>query len=190
MPVELEPHPRERLLHTASRLFYADGIQAVGVERLIKEANVTRATMYRHYPSKDDLVVAYLAGKSAEIRRGVAALAAAGSPREVLVNTMKLVTDSVCEPDFRGCNFLNAAAEYPDPAHRVRVVIAEHRAWFYAELRARAAAAGHPDPDHAAHTLVVLRDGALQSGGLDDPIQVRETVQRAVLDLVGPIERG
>ena len=181
-------HPRERLLRTASRLFYADGIHAVGVDRLITEAAVTRATFYRHFPSKDDLVVAYLDEQSAAIRRGADAATSAGSPREVLVATMDLVADAVCEPRFRGCAFLNAAAEYPAPTHPVRVAVAAHRAWFFQTLRERVAAVGHPDPDHAARVLVLLRDGALQSGDLDEPAQVRATLRRAVLDLFGPTE--
>ncbi|MEU5263256.1 TetR/AcrR family transcriptional regulator [Amycolatopsis sp. NPDC021455] len=179
----VDAHPKDRLLATASRLFYAEGIHAVGVERLVSEASVTRATFYRHYPTKDDLVAAYLAGTSRQIRAAVEAARAGKPPREALADTMAVVGDATRGADFRGCQFLNAAAEYPDPGHPVRAVIDDHREWFFAVLREQAAALGHPEPDHAARVLVLLRDGALHGGELDDPEKVRATLRRAVEDL-------
>ncbi|WP_410575358.1 TetR/AcrR family transcriptional regulator [Amycolatopsis sp. cmx-4-61] len=179
-----EPHPKDRLLATAARLFYAEGIHAVGVERLVSEAAVTRATFYRHYPTKDDLVAAYLAETSRLIRAAVAAARDGKPPREALVDTMAVVGDATQGKDFRGCQFLNAAAEYPDPRHQVRQVIDDHRRWFFDVLREQAAALGHPEPNHAARVLVLLRDGALHGGELDDPEKVRATLRRAVDDLL------
>jgi len=178
----VRPHPKDRLLTTASRLFYAEGIHAVGVERLVSEAAVTRATFYRHYPTKDDLVVAYLAETSRQIREAVDAARAGKPPREALAAALGVVGDATCGEDFRGCQFLNAAAEYPDPGHPVREVIDDHRKWFFEVLRADAAALGHPEPDHAARVLVLLRDGALHGGELDDAETVRATLRRAVED--------
>ncbi|MEV6876198.1 helix-turn-helix domain-containing protein [Amycolatopsis sp. NPDC051128] len=175
-------HPKERLLATASRLFYAEGIHAVGVERLVSEAAVTRATFYRHYPTKDDLVAAYLTATSRQIRAAVDAARAGKPPRAALADTLGVVGDATRGEDFRGCQFLNAAAEYPDPGHRVRQVIDDHRDWFFGVLREQAAALGHPDPDHAARVLVLLRDGALHGGELDDAETVRATLRRAVED--------
>ncbi|MCR6484869.1 TetR/AcrR family transcriptional regulator [Amycolatopsis sp. OK19-0408] len=177
-------HPKDRLLATASRLFYAEGIHAVGVERLVSEASVTRATFYRHYPTKDDLVAAYLRTASAQIREAVNAARAGRPPREALAAALSVVGDATCGEDFRGCQFLNAAAEYPDPEDKVRAVIEDHRKWFFEVLREDAAAAGHADPDHAARVLVLLRDGALHGGELDDAETVRETLRRAVEDLL------
>ncbi|MGW3966892.1 TetR/AcrR family transcriptional regulator [Amycolatopsis sp. NPDC005003] len=179
-----EPHPKDRLLATAARLFYAEGIHAVGVERLVSEAAVTRATFYRHYPTKDDLVAAYLAETSRQIRAAVAAARAGRPPREALAETMAVVGDATCGPDFRGCQFLNAAAEYPDPESRVRQVIDDHRQWFFDVLREEVATLGHPEPDHAARVLVLLRDGALHGGELDDADEVRTTLRRAVDDFL------
>jgi AcrR family transcriptional regulator len=177
-------HPKDRLLATASRLFYAEGIHAVGVERLVSEAAVTRATFYRHYPTKDDLVAAYLAETSRLIRAAVDAARAGKPPREALIATLGVVGDATCGEDFRGCQFLNAAAEFPDPRHPVRKVIDDHREWFFGVLREQAAALGHPDPDHAARVLVLLRDGALHGGELDDAETVRATLRQAVEDLL------
>jgi AcrR family transcriptional regulator len=178
-----EVHPKDRLLATASRLFYAEGIHAVGVERLVSEAAVTRATFYRHYPTKDDLVAAYLSTTSRQIRAAVDEVRAGKPPREALAGTLGVVGDATCAEDFRGCQFLNAAAEFPDPGHPVRKVINDHRSWFFEVLREEAAATGHPDPEHAARVLVLLRDGALHGGELDNAEAVRTTLRRAVEDL-------
>ena len=179
-----DAHPKDRLLATASRLFYAEGIHAVGVERLVSEASVTRATFYRHYPTKDDLVAAYLTETSRQIRAAVEAARAGKPPRDALADTMAVVGDATRGEDFRGCQFLNAAAEYPDPGNRVRQVIDDHRKWFFGVLREQAAALGHPEPNHAARVLVLLRDGALHGGELDDAEKVRATLRRAVDDFL------
>ncbi|MGK5442748.1 TetR/AcrR family transcriptional regulator [Micromonospora sp. URMC 105] len=179
-----ELHPRDRLLATASELFYAHGLHTVGVDRLVSEAKVTRATFYRHFPAKEDLIVAYLRSRSAEIRGAVARTLTEIRGREALLRIMNFIGEDVSRADFRGCAFLNAAAEYPDPAHPVRRAVEEHHAWFLQTLREQAAEAGHPDPDHTARALALLRDGALAGGALGNPAEVRETLTKAVDDLL------
>ncbi|NEA99614.1 TetR/AcrR family transcriptional regulator [Streptomyces sp. SID13726] len=187
MTTASEPHPKDRLLRTASRLFYAEGIQAVGIDRLVTEAKVTRATFYRHYPSKDDLVSAYLTATAEDIRAAVAQAREGKPPREAVRAVMAVLGDATLEDGFRGCQFLNAAAEYPDRTHPVRAVIDDQRTWLFGVLRDLSAAIGHPEPDHAARVLVMLHDGAFQSAELDDATAVRETLRRAV-DQVFPAE--
>lgn len=176
-------HPRERLLRTASRLFYAEGIHAVGVDRLVTEASVTRATFYRHFPSKDDLVGAYLQATAATIRGAVEEARRGRSPHDAVRAVMTVLGDATGVDGFRGCQFLNAAAEYPDTAHPVRAIIDDQRTWLFGVLRDLSADLGHPDPDHAARVLVLLHDGAFQGAELDDATVVRETLRRAVDDV-------
>jgi AcrR family transcriptional regulator len=178
-----ELHPKDRLLNTASRLFYAEGIHAVGIERLVTEAQVTRATFYRHFPSKDDLVSAYLTATADGIRQAVAQAREGKEPREAIRAVMAVLGDSTLEDGFRGCQFLNAAAEYPDRHHPVRAVIDDQRSWLSGVLRDLSADMGHPDPDHAARVLVLLHDGAFQAAELDNAKAVRETLRRAVDDV-------
>ncbi|MEH0820292.1 MULTISPECIES: TetR/AcrR family transcriptional regulator [unclassified Micromonospora] len=187
---EQKLHPRDRLLRTASRLFYAYGLHTVGVDRLVSEAGVTRATFYRHFPSKEDLIVAYLRSRSEEIRNGVEQVVADSRGREALLRIVNVLGEDVCSTGFRGCPFLNAAAEYPDPAHPVRVAVSDYHAWFFQVLRDRAVEAGHADPDHTARVLVLLRDGALQGGALGDPQQARATLRRAAEELLAAADRS
>jgi len=177
--------PRDRLLETARRLFYTEGIHTVPVDRLVTEANVTRATFYRHFPAKEDLVEAYLRATDAELREAVAAALDKGSPQEAAAALLELIGEVACAAGFRGCHFINASAEYPDAADPVRVAVAEHRAWFQETVTALAERTGHPDPDYAGRLLVLLHDGALSAAELDDPEQVRRTVIRAGRELLG-----
>ncbi|MDX5578479.1 helix-turn-helix domain-containing protein, partial [Streptomyces sp. ID01-9D] len=109
---------RARLLDTATRIFYAEGIHSVGVDRIIAEAQVTRATLYRHFTGKEELVLAYLDQADRGIRAGIEA-ARAGEPSaaDAVRAIGRFITGGIQSPGFRGCAFLNAAAEYPDPAH-------------------------------------------------------------------------
>ena len=177
--------PRERLLDTARRLFYSEGIHTVPVDRLVTEAGVTRATFYRHFPAKEDLVEAYLHATDADLRAAVADALDQASPQQSAAALLELIGQVTCSAGFRGCHFINASAEYPDPGDPVRVAVADHRAWFQEMVTVLAAKAGHPDPDYAGRVLVLLHDGALSAAELDDPAQVRETVIRAGRELLG-----
>ena len=192
-PVDGSPRPsaaRERLLATASALFYDEGIHAVGVDRLVAAASVTRATFYRHYPSKDDLVVAYLQARDHVLRAGVAHVESTGAqPAEVLAAIAAGIGDDICGPSFRGCPFINAAAEYPDPTHPARVAVRDHRRWFQDLVERLLGAAQHPHPSAAAREYVLLRDGAMIGGYLEDALDVRAEFTAAVRRVCDPHAR-
>jgi AcrR family transcriptional regulator len=176
---------RERLLETAARIFYAEGINTVGVARIVDEASVTLATFYRHFPSKQDLVLAYLQRVHDDFAsRASAAQEAAEGPGDVLRSIGTNITAQLLEPGFRGCAFINAASEFEDPDGPVLLAVLAHRAWFYALVRDAFASAGHPQPDLAAGHYVMLRDGATTAGHLGDPSQARDTFERALAGLL------
>jgi AcrR family transcriptional regulator len=180
---------RERLLETAARIFYAEGINTVGVNRIVKEASVTLATFYRHFPSKQHLVLAYLQRVHDDYAsRASAAQEAAEDPGDVLRSIGTNITAQLLEPGFRGCPFINAASEFEDPDGPVLRAVLAHRAWFYALVRDAFASAGHPQPDLAARHYVMLRDGATTAGHLGDPSQARDTFQRGLAGLLGFID--
>lgn len=167
---------RSRLLGTATRLFYLEGLHAVGIDRIVAEAQVTRATLYRHFPSKDDLVVAYLTEADMAIRGQVAAARErGGDPVDVVRAVAETIAAGIRSPGFRGCAFLNAAAEYPDPAHPVHQAVLAHRDWFLRTVTELLAATGETPPEPAARHFVMLRDGAMASGCLTDPEPVCTT---------------
>ena len=176
---------RERLLDTAARIFYAEGINTVGVNRIVGEAGVTLATFYRHFPSKQDLVLAYLQRVHDDFAsRAAAAQEAAEDPGDVLRSIATNITAQLLEPGFRGCAFINAASEFEDRDGPVLRAVLAHRAWFYALVRDAFASAGHAQPDVAAGHYVMLRDGATTAGHLGDPSQARDTFERGLAGLL------
>lgn len=170
---------RRRLLDTATRLFYTEGIRAVGIDRIIAEAGVAKATFYNHFPSKDDLVLAYIEELDQLGRDAVSALPEQ-PPRAMIVAIMGRISDVVTAGGWRGCPFLNAAAEYPDPMSPVRQAIDARRAWYHDSLRKLLAADGDAAPAVTASLLVALSDGLLEAAYLDDPGGVPALVGEAL----------
>jgi len=122
---------RARLLDTATRLFYGEGIHAVGIDRIVNEAQVTRATLYRHFPGKEELVLAYLSEVDKAMRAPAEEARAAGlPPAEAVLAISRSIAEGIRSQGFRGCAFLNAAAEYPDPESPVRKAVIAYRQWF------------------------------------------------------------
>ncbi|WP_328654960.1 TetR/AcrR family transcriptional regulator [Micromonospora sp. NBC_00330] len=184
-PTARPSEARLKLLRTATRIFYAEGIHAVGVDRIIAEAKVTRATFYRHFPSKDDLILAYLR-EVHQLERGMVdeALAANRSPVDPLLAITTSIAQNIQSPGFRGCAFLNAAAEYPDTNHPVHQELMAHRQWFLETITMLMAQVHEGTADPAARHFVMLRDGAMAAGCLSDPTLVSETFLRGVEGLL------
>lgn len=170
---------RRRLLDTATRLFYNNGIHSVGIDRIIAEAGIAKATFYKHFPSKDDLVLAYIEEQDRLGRAAVASLPEQG-PQAMIAAIMGRISDAVTAGGWRGCPFLNAAAEYPDPTSTVRQAIEARRAWYHALLTDLLVANGDPVPYTTASLLVALSDGLLESAYLDAPEKIPAIVDEAL----------
>jgi AcrR family transcriptional regulator len=175
----------ERILTVASDLFYREGIRAVGIDRIIAEAGVAKASLYANFKSKDELIVAYLAHQSGVWRDDVdAALAAIEDPAEGIRRLFEVLADDFDDSVFRGCPFANAAAEYPDAAHPSRRVIDDYRSWLRERLTGLARAAELQHPGGVATALVMVYDGACVSAKLGDPRSTRKATLAAVDQLI------
>jgi AcrR family transcriptional regulator len=176
---------RDRILSTACDLFYREGIRAVGIDRIIAEAGVAKASLYANFSSKDDLIVAYLTCLrdlwQAELD---AELAGIDDPAEAIRRLFELVGEDLGDSAFRGCPFGNAAAEFPDRSHPSRRVTDDYRSWLRQRLAGLAGAAGLEDPPAVATALVLLYDGACVSAKLDDAEAVRVATLAAVDEIV------
>lgn len=166
---------RQRILDTAFRLFYARGLRAVGVDTIIAESGVAKATFYKHFPAKDDLVLAYL-DKVDGVWSGQlhqAAEQAGPAPRDQLVGLFDALGTACRRDGYRGCAFINAAAEAaPDTPVHDRTVA--HKRAVLSWVRGLAADAGAADPEALARSLTLLLDGGLAVGALDaDPEAAR-----------------
>jgi AcrR family transcriptional regulator len=176
---------RERILDAAFRLFYANGIRAVGVDRIIAESEVAKATFYKHFPAKDDLVVAYL-DKVDGVWTGqlkAAAGAAGSAPADQLVGLFDALRTACRRDGYRGCAFINAAAE-SQPGTPVHDRTVTHKVAVLAWVRDLATQAGASDPDALARSLTLLLDGGLASGALDASPQAPEVAKASARALV------
>ena len=172
---------RDRLIEAATELFYAEGLRAVSVDRVIERAGTTKVTFYRHFKSKDDLVVAHLERRAQQERDGVGGAMehADGDPDRTFELIAAGLGTMACEPGFRGCPFINAAAEYPDPASAVRQTVDHHRSWCRDTYRQIIEPLHLADPDGVAADLMLLRDGAMVAGYLDGEEQVAASFLRS-----------
>jgi AcrR family transcriptional regulator len=178
---------RERILDAATRRYYADGIRAVSADRLIAEAGVSKVTFYRHFPSKDDLVTAYLRQQVGEIEGLMAAKRA--DPATDAAGVLQWYAEGIgalmCAPGFRGCAFINAAAELP-PEHPGHRVVRDHRAWLVGQLHELLLEMGVGDPRAKAEQLMMLRDGAMVAGYVGrTPEAVAESLVAAGRAVIG-----
>jgi AcrR family transcriptional regulator len=180
--------PRERLLATASDLFYAEGINSVGVDRIVSASNVTLATFYRHFPSKQDLAVSYLENIHDVLVERAAAVAERTQGRDLVAEIGAEVVAELRHEGYRGCAFINAASEFEDPENPVRRVVASHRRWYFERVRRAFADAGHKHPTNPARHFVMLRDGAVTAGYLDSATAAQRIFKRGVDGLLRSID--
>lgn len=177
-PFDADVPVRDRIMATACRLFYDEGIQAVGIQRIIDEAGIAKASLYAHFASKDDLVAAYLAEKGKATRTCMSAHLDNPrlGPKAKVLKLFDMMVDVAANPAFRGCAFQNAGAEVADPTHPIRIATREQRTWILDSFRALAREiAGQPAAaERLAGALMVLYDGAAATAALDrDPAAAR-----------------
>jgi AcrR family transcriptional regulator len=164
--------PRERLLAVAAELFYRHGIRAVGVEAIAEAAGTNKMTLYRHFPSKDELVAEYLrqAARGADHCWHAYERAHPGDPLAQIRAWLAEMADHLANPGERGCALANAAVELPDKAHPARRVIEDYKIAQRHRLIDLCRGAGLSDPEMLADELHLLLEGARvtsQSVGAD-----------------------
>ena len=175
-----KPSARERLLAAANELFYTEGVHTVGIDRVIEQAGVAKASLYNTFGSKDELVHAYLEGRhAAMVARITKAVARYDNPRDRLLGVFDAQGELFAEPGFRGCAFASASAE--SPGDLVAQAADAYRGWVRGLLTDLARNAGVPDPERLGRQLHLLYDGASQSARMDhDPSAA--TVARAAAE--------
>ncbi|HEY4065817.1 MAG TPA: TetR/AcrR family transcriptional regulator [Burkholderiaceae bacterium] len=151
---------RERLLAAAGALFYEEGVNNVGIDKVIERAGVAKASLYSNFKSKDELVRAYLNERHAARQARVAQkMARHREPREKLLSIFDALGDVIHEPGYRGCAFMRASTELP-AGSGARSVCEDARLWTRTLFADLAKQAGAAPPDHVARQMVMLYDGA------------------------------
>jgi AcrR family transcriptional regulator len=155
------------LLAAADALFYEQGVNTVGIDRVIERAGVAKASLYSAFGSKDELIRAYLVGRHATRKeRMTRMLEQYSTPRERVLGVFDILGELFAEPGFHGCAFVNASAE-ASPDSPIQEAAAEYRAWVHTLFLDLVRAAGAVDPEQVARQLVLLYDGAAISARMD-----------------------
>lgn len=185
-PTEHRSSARERLLAAANELFYAEGVQTVGIDRIIERAGVAKASLYNIFGSKEELVAAYLASRHDRTARVLTeAIDSVDDPRQKILAVFDAQAQQYQQPDFNGCAFIAASTEAPSRG-LVKQAADQFRAWVLAMFTDLAKQAGAPNPVSLGRQLHLIYDGAGLAGRMDhhDPgiaPNAREAVQ-ALLD--------
>lgn len=182
---------RERLVEAASRLFYGEGINAVGVERIIEEAGVARMTFYRHFPSKNDLIETVFEERAARFSTWLIARSRARSddPYERLLAVFDLIECPMAAPDFHGCVVLRFAHEVGEASPRITEIGREQKDTVRRFLEEHARAAGLEQPGELSHALMLLMNGALSLGHLYGSVEPAKQAKKAARTLIGHAAR-
>ena len=181
---------RDRILDAATVRFYAQGIRATSADRIIDDVGITKVTFYRYFPTKGDLVVAYLERQAAAERDWMTGARREGEPLPSLHALATGIGAASCSPGFRGCAFINAAAEFSDPDEPVRTTVEAHRGWTRGLFASIAADLGAADVDEVAGQLMLLRDGAMVNGYLGDPDSIAQALDAAFTAVVSRATEG
>lgn len=175
-PLPAKPDMKDRILETADRLFYLQGIRAVGVDTIAAEIGISKRTLYNHFPSKDALISAYLA------RRFVQPRPSEKPPVEQILGTFDSLERRFSARDFRGCPFVNAVAELgsgDQAVRRIAIAFKESRRLWFRDLLVQLSV---PDAEGLATQLAVLVDGSIaQDLVRNDPAMARAAKQAATV---------
>lgn len=178
---------REQLIDVAMQLFNRHGYHATGVDRIMAEAGISKATLYRHFESKDDLVVAVLSKVDQVARDEMRAFVerASSDPRERLLATFGQLDIWLRDCEFKGCPFVAAAGEYAGPRSAVFHQVRLHKRVYLAYFEELARAAQIPEPHRMAMQLVMLHEGAVayaQVLGVEGVVETAREAARALIE--------
>jgi AcrR family transcriptional regulator len=168
--MKTDTKPKDKLFETATRLFYQHGYRAVGVDTIAAEAGIGKMTLYRYYPSKDDLIVAYLRDSNRTFWEQFEHITRESpDPRAKLLAFFESLQSYTLSPQCYGCPFINVATEYPEVDYVGHQVALEHKQGVLARFRELAEEAGAHSPDALAGALFLLMDGAYVAARMFGP---------------------
>jgi len=177
---------RERILETASGLFYREGVRAVGVDLVVAAAGVAKTSLYRHFRTKDDLIAAFLKREDEDFWRTWDEVAQAhrDDPAGELQAHMDWIGERVGRPNYRGCPQLNVAAEFPQADHPARQVATAHKLELRRRLLDIAQRLGVARRETLAGQLAVLINGAFVSSPILSAAEAKDLLQQATKALI------
>lgn len=176
----------EKVLRSASDLFYRNGIAATGVDTIVEHAGVSKRTLYNNFGGKDELVAAYLRDRDARWRTSLEKITNRyEDPKERLLATFEAYGEWLVGDDYRGCAFINAASEIANPDHPARAVALSHKKGVQEHLASLAAQAGLHEPETLAEELLLLLEGATVTASMRKSHEPLDTARATAQSLVG-----
>ena len=185
-PPKGEASARERILATASELFYREGIRAIGVDTVVERSGVSKTTLYRVFESKDALIAAFAAEQDRSIWAWWDRIEEqhADDPRALLEALLSEIAQRIGRPAYRGCPFLNLATEFPDDNHPGRVAARANKEEMRARLATIVAKLGVGDPNRVASQIALIINGAYATGLVAKPADLRGDLVDAAMKLL------
>ena len=183
----MRPTKRDELVQKALQAFYRNGFQATGMDMLVAETGISKTSMYKHFRTKEDLILAVLRLRDEQFRnwlyRRMEALA--DTPGQQLIAMFDALEEWFDEPGYRGCMFIKASSEYQDADHVIHQQSANHKRMLERHMTALAKKAGLTDPGMLARQLLLLKEGAIVTahlGHTDNPAQDAKAAAMQLLD--------
>ena len=193
MGIQTSPAParlsaRERLLAAADELFYENGVNLVGIDRVIEHAGVAKASLYDSFGSKEELIRCFLKARSerrqARIRERMAQFEV---PRDKILAVFDLLGETVAQPNYRGCVFQRAGVE-AEGGSTIKGACDDSRAWIRGQFTELARAAGAQNPESLSRQLVLLYDGAAMTAHVDRDLDAPKAARALAERLLSPVE--
>lgn len=184
----MRPNKRDELVRKALEVFYANGFHATGMDKLVAETGISKTSMYKHFRTKEDIILAVLRLRDENFRnwlyRRVEALA--DTPKEQLLAIYDALEEWFTLPGFRGCMFIKASAEFQELDHPIHVQSAEHKRLLTEHYIGVARAAGLPNPENLTRQLMILKEGAIimaVMGHSENPAMDAKAAAHALIEL-------
>ena len=185
-PRKTDASARERILATANELFYREGIHATGVDTVVERSGVSKTSLYRVFRSKDELIAAFATERDRLFWSwwDRTAKRHADDPRAALEALLSGLAELIGRPAYRGCPFLNLATEFPDPDHPGRLVARANKDEMRARLADIVAQLGVADPGRVASQMAMLINGAMVTGLVAVPADLKDELVDAAMKLL------
>lgn len=177
---------RDVLVQRAFKVFYENGFHATGMDRLVKQTGVSKTAMYKHFRTKDELMLAVLRLRDEQFRnwltRRIEELA--DTPQGRLLALFDALSEWFEQPDYKGCMFIKASGEFQEDSHPLKAASAEHKRLLYTYLRNITAQTAASDPDLLARQLLMLKEGAVVTAHLQGVEGVGDDARKAAKCLI------
>jgi AcrR family transcriptional regulator len=188
----MRPSKRDELVRKAFEIFYKDGFHATGMDKLVAETGISKTTMFKHFRTKDELILAVLRYRDETFRNWFFRRLDEFDlpPRQRLLATFDVLNEWFDDPKFKGCMFIKASAEFQEPSHPAFTQSAEHKRLLQQAIKFIAEQAGARDPDLLSRQLLILKEGAIVAAhmGFDPyPADVAKQAAEALINAQIPV---